>query len=69
MPELGLAEHNPKIGPGPLRRHPRAERGDSLLTDQVAEEGRLRQELDAEKRRPRLQRNALQLLAAMKLAG
>jgi hypothetical protein len=42
---------------------------DADLVDQVAEEGCLRQDLDIKERRSRLERDGLELLAAMKAAG
>lgn len=62
-----MAEDSGEVGP--VRPTPRlVERRDGDLVDQVAEEGRLGEDLDVEERRRRLQRDRRDLVAAMEPA-
>lgn len=62
-----MAEDRPEVSPRPRRRKAGSEGGDRLVADQVAEERRLGEDLQTQERRARLERDALQFLAAVKL--
>jgi hypothetical protein len=62
-----VAEDRQKVAPG-ARQAERGQRRHGHFVDQVAEEGRLGQDLDVEERGVRLERNRRQLLAPMEPA-
>jgi hypothetical protein len=69
MDKPGIAEQSTAVGPPADRVHLSPDRRDLDLIDQVAEEGRLGEDLDIQERRRGLECDRCQLVESMQPAG